>query len=329
MLPFLASNLSLTWLNAWLPPAALTESYGDLQSSWSQSMARDAAEWPAKSALVPSLEQQQLFLPMMPMMSTPHAALVAQINALDLSLRQQVAQLVDTLQPGVVHKNESEWTFTVSQLTDSTVAYVMQALANAKGALAEPRWALPSELLEADVALRKRQSESGEMMLTPAAKRIKTEELSDEYSTEDSSEYTASPDELASPTSPMDESSADATSAHSCAVCKKSFPTATSLNKHLKTHSDERQFACTHPGCQKRFSHSSTLKDHMNIHLQRKPYTCKECGKGFPNGSNLNRHARIHTKSKPYVCNVCNKAFSQSSNLRVHQKIHDRPPKHE
>jgi hypothetical protein len=303
-------------------------------------------EQAATFAMLPHALPQGASTATTPSIGPLHAALLAQIGQLDLTLRQQVAQLVDQLQPGIVVKNAGEWSFSISQLSDATVAQIYHALASER-ATPESAWSVPSDLIDADVALRRRHSSSSSFhgaddhmeAFLPTAKRFKMmEDISEEssLSEESLSEYTTSLDD-GSMTSPMDDmSSSDGLHSthhghshgpHPCHVCKKSFPTSTGLNKHLKTHNDERQFACTHPGCTKRFSHSSTLKDHMNIHLQRKPYTCKECGKGFPNGSNLNRHARIHTKSKPYVCNVCNKAFSQSSNLRVHQKIHERPSK--
>jgi uncharacterized Zn-finger protein len=255
-----------------------------------------------------------------------HAGLLAQISNLDLPARQRVAQLVDQLQPGIVQKMAGEWSFSINQLTDATVAQIYHALASER-ATPETAWTVPSALVPCpdggDMMLQSPKRSASYSNLEPhlpRSKRFKSEETSDECSqSEDSlSDYTNSMDDGHSQPGASDEFL-------TCNVCRRCFNGPASLNRHMRAHHDERHFACTHPGCSKKFSHSSTLKDHMNIHLQRKPYTCKECGKGFPNGSNLNRHARIHTKSKPYVCPVCNKAFSQSSNLRVHQKIHDRP----
>lgn len=247
--------------------------------------------------------------------------ILLQISNLSLPMRQQVAHLVDSLQPGVVQKNAGEWSFSVNQLNDTTIQQLQRFLSPS---VCDP---LLDSAMVVESPRRKRIAQDDiDSSFVPSPKRIKSEENSEEYSelNEDSmSEFSTASN--STPRSNSDESIES--SIHNCSHCKKSFTSQTGLAKHIRIHSDDRTFACTHPGCGKKFSHSSTLKDHMNIHFQRKPYQCKECGKGFPNGSNLNRHARIHTKSKPYVCNICNKAFSQSSNLRVHQKIHSRPPK--
>lgn len=61
-----------------------------------------------------------------------HAQLLAQIGSLDLRVRQLVAQLVDQLQPGIVVKQSGEWSFSINQLTESTVVQIYALLAAEK-----------------------------------------------------------------------------------------------------------------------------------------------------------------------------------------------------
>ena len=78
-----------------------------------------------------------------------------------------------------------------------------------------------------------------------------------------------------------------------CRVCPKAFTTGSALAVHMRVHSDERPFACPHPGCGKRFRQ----KMHMN------------------------RHTRVHTGEKPFACPVCNKTFNQASSMKRHIHI--------
>jgi uncharacterized Zn-finger protein len=290
-----------------------------LSNAWGNGAGHPETENWSCPEVYPASEESMMTVSNTSSIGPLHAGLLAQIGTLDLATRQHVAQLVDLLQPGIVQKQAGEWSFSINQLSDATVAQIYHELSPERAA-PETAWTVPNSLVDSEIHSPKRSSVYSLEPFLPRSKRFKMEETSDECSSEESlSDYTNSMDEVQSQTATDD--------VLACPVCRRCFPGLASMNKHMRVHHDERHFSCTHPGCTKRFSHSSTLKDHMNIHLQRKPYTCKECGKGFPNGSNLNRHARIHTKSKPYVCPVCNKAFSQSSNLRVHQKIHDRPTK--
>lgn len=61
-----------------------------------------------------------------------HAQLLAQIGSLDLRVRQLVAQLVDQLQPGIVSKQSGEWSFSINQLTESTIVQIYALLAAEK-----------------------------------------------------------------------------------------------------------------------------------------------------------------------------------------------------
>jgi len=107
----------------------------------------------------------------------------------------------------------------------------------------------------------------------------------------------------------------------------RTFDDKSNLLKHIRTHTKEKPYKCSSPGCYKSFAHSSTLREHMNIHANKHPHVCtyEGCSKRFTNASNLTRHIRTHTGEKPYICSECGKGFAQSGNLKSHfQTVHNK-----
>jgi uncharacterized Zn-finger protein len=51
-----------------------------------------------------------------------------------------------------------------------------------------------------------------------------------------------------------------------CRFCKRAFPREKSLQAHLRTHTGERPYRCTHPGCHKSFVQSGQLRTHLRLH---------------------------------------------------------------
>jgi len=53
---------------------------------------------------------------------------------------------------------------------------------------------------------------------------------------------------------------------HRCPECHKDFPRPSGLRTHMNTHTKEKPYPCTFPGCDRTFSVVSNAKRHMRTH---------------------------------------------------------------
>ena len=102
--------------------------------------------------------------------------------------------------------------------------------------------------------------------------------------------------------------------------CGKAFARFDDFTAHMRTHTNEKPFSCSYVGCGKAFAQPSTLADHTRTHTKEKPHACthKGCGKAFATSGQLSNHVRTHTKEKPYQCKECSMAFAESGHLVGH-----------
>ncbi|KAL0075730.1 hypothetical protein F4703DRAFT_1330750 [Phycomyces blakesleeanus] len=78
-----------------------------------------------------------------------------------------------------------------------------------------------------------------------------------------------------------------------CEVCEKPFDRRYNLSSHMRTHTNERPFACRHPGCTWKFARTHDLKRHSGQHSDFKPHACPSCPKRFARGDALKRHWKV------------------------------------
>lgn len=95
--------------------------------------------------------------------------------------------------------------------------------------------------------------------------------------------------------------------------------TKDAMEKHARTHSGERPYACREPGCEKVFATSTELKTHGVVHSGRKPHECPICGEGFADSSNLSKHKKTHFIGM-YKCPVsgCTARMKRWDQMRRH-----------
>mmetsp|Transcript_31353 Transcript_31353/g.61394 ORF Transcript_31353/g.61394 Transcript_31353/m.61394 type:complete len:183 (+) Transcript_31353:165-713(+) len=109
---------------------------------------------------------------------------------------------------------------------------------------------------------------------------------------------------------------------HVCMKCNATHRLRAHLIRHMRVHSGERPFNCSH-NCNMTFADLGTLKRHEDaIHSKAKKFCCFKCNKRFSTTSNLRTHIRVHTGDRPFQCSLCRARFTDMSNRNSHFRRH-------
>lgn len=106
--------------------------------------------------------------------------------------------------------------------------------------------------------------------------------------------------------------------------CTKAFNRPVRLEAHLRSHKNERPFACDHEGCDKTYIQEKHLKQHIKgTHLHEKTYGCdwEGCGKSFLTGQRLRRHMLVHEGHERFRCSAyapCKATFRKHQTVQRH-----------
>lgn len=73
--------------------------------------------------------------------------------------------------------------------------------------------------------------------------------------------------------------------------------------------------------CMKTFSRPNGIVKHMKTHTQEKNYQCFTCGSQFSRSDHLSRHMLIHEDPK-FNCDICDLSFRRSDKLLIHRRKH-------
>eukprot|EP00069_Balaena_mysticetus_P007548 bmy_00234T0 len=106
-----------------------------------------------------------------------------------------------------------------------------------------------------------------------------------------------------------------------CDICMFTSSRISSLNRHMKTHTNEKPHMCHL--CLKAFRTVTLLRNHINTHTGTRPYKCGDCDMAFVTSGELVRHRRYkHTHEKPFKCSMCKYASVEASKLKRHIRSH-------
>lgn len=104
-----------------------------------------------------------------------------------------------------------------------------------------------------------------------------------------------------------------------CFICMKTFSRPNGIVKHMKTHTQEKNYQCFTCGSQ--FSRSDHLNRHMLIHEEPK-FKCDICDLTFRRSDKMLVHRRKHPETMNYTCENCGLGFMELTSIKTHVNFH-------
>ncbi|XP_058833463.1 zinc finger protein 3-like [Topomyia yanbarensis] len=108
-----------------------------------------------------------------------------------------------------------------------------------------------------------------------------------------------------------------------CEYCPMEYYTRPEMLLHVKqVHLNAFLVKCT--DCGLSFKTKSTLNQHVKTHTNQRTHTCSVCGYGFKSYTHLNRHIKSVHQDVRYNCDHCEISYGRKDKLRMHmEKVHN------
>lgn len=106
---------------------------------------------------------------------------------------------------------------------------------------------------------------------------------------------------------------------YSCDFCGAQFCTNKQLSRH-RAYYHLKKLACTFKDCDKSFISKSLLERHLNTHTGNRDQFCHLCEKSYFKVRDLKRHLDVTHKQTTYFCEFCSYTNSRKDYLGNHLK---------
>ncbi|XP_062542650.1 zinc finger protein 668-like [Armigeres subalbatus] len=108
-----------------------------------------------------------------------------------------------------------------------------------------------------------------------------------------------------------------------CDYCPMEYYTRPEMLLHVKqAHLNAFEVKC--PDCGLSFKTKSTLNQHIKTHTNQRTHTCSVCGYGFKSYTHLNRHIKSVHQDIRFKCDHCEISYGRKDKLRMHmEKTHN------
>ena len=97
-----------------------------------------------------------------------------------------------------------------------------------------------------------------------------------------------------------------------CTFCRKDFPSAKALRRHMRMHAGKSVYKC--PRCGWHLASRTTMEMHLwSCGIQDCPHNCVSCGKGYHSKQALLQHLKVHqppTSVEDRTCPDCKQVFT-------------------
>ena len=109
-----------------------------------------------------------------------------------------------------------------------------------------------------------------------------------------------------------------------CTFCRKDFPSAKALRRHIRIHAGKSIYKCSR--CGRHLASRATMEMHQrSCGVQDCPHNCVTCEKGYHSKQALLQHLKVHqppASVEDRTCPDCKQVFNLVKTMREHRATH-------